>query len=69
MSDLISNKHMMPIRPVHEGRLNHGSGPCKIIMRGGKMLPEPEIVECDSNGPMSLCEVQKNKKAGKGDHR
>lgn len=65
MRDLQITKHNMPIRPLHEGRLNHGSGPCKVIMRGGKMLPEPEIVECSGIDPMNLWEVQKNKKAGK----
>lgn len=63
--DLQITKHMMPIRPVHEGRLNHGSGPCKVIMRGGKMLPEPEIMSIDYSAPVSLWDVQNQKKAGK----
>lgn len=57
--------HKVPIRPVDGGRLNYGSGPCKVIMRDGKILKEPEIVSPDYSDPLSLWEVQKNKKAEK----
>lgn len=57
------NPHKISIKPVHEGRLIHGSGPCRVIMRGGKILPEPEFLPCSNAEGISRREVQKLKKA------
>lgn len=39
------------IRPTETERFSTASGPVKIIMRDGKILDEPEIIECRPEEP------------------